>query len=204
MQKGLLYRIHRSLSLLTTWYYCSISGLPFDSSWEVSGRVYVIKRHWFVRFVLRQPQGKLIIGKNFNCASKIKSNSIGLIQPCFFNIRTPGAVLEIGNNVGISGSTINSTTRISIGDNVLIGSGCLITDTDSHPLSPIDRDNKRTPKSKPISIERNVFIGARTIVLKGVTIGEGSVVGAGSVVSKDVPPYSIVVGNPAQVVKQNH
>ena len=197
-------KIQRLVSVFSSWYYCTISGLPFDSSWRVSGRVYVIKRHWFVRLILKQPQGKIIIGKGFICANKIKSNSIGLIQPCFFNIRTPGAVLEIGNNVGISGSTINATTRVYIGDNVLIGSGCLITDTDSHPLSPVDREKKIDPKSKPISIERNVFIGARSIILKGVTIGEGSVVGAGSVVSKNIPPYSIIAGNPAQIVKLNH
>ena len=84
----------------------------------------------------------------------------------------------------------------------MIGSGCIITDTDSHPIRWQDRlDNPNSTVSKPIVIEDNVFIGARSIILKGVTIGFGSVVGAGSVVSKDVPKNVIVCGNPAKIVK---
>ena len=131
-------------------------------------------------------------------------NSIGTIQPCVFNYSKPNSIIEIGDNVGISGSTINATTKITIGDNVLIGSGCLITDTDSHPLHWEDRltnDDSKT-KSKPIVIEDNVFIGARSIVLKGVTIGFGSVIGAGSVVTQSIPPNVVACGNPARIIKQ--
>ena len=105
--------------------------------------------------------------------------------------------------MGISGSTINATTTITIGDNVMIGSGCLITDTDSHPLHWKDRleEKNELTACAPITIGDNVFIGARSIILKGVTVGEGAVVGAGSVVSKDVPPYTVVCGNPAKIVK---
>ena len=87
---------------------------------------------------------------------------------------------------------------------MLIGSGCLITDTDSHPLNWEDRlhnDDSKT-KSKPIIIEDNVFIGARSIVLKGVTIGRGSVIGAGSVVIHSVPSNVVACGNPARVIKK--
>ncbi len=87
---------------------------------------------------------------------------------------------------------------------MLIGSGCLITDTDSHPLHWEDRlinDDSKT-KSKPIVIEDNVFIGARSIVLKGVTIGFGSVIGAGSVVTQSIPPNVVACGNPARIIKQ--
>ena len=92
---------------------------------------------------------------------------------------------------------------MTIGNNVLIGSGCLISDTDSHPIDWEDRFYDRNEKTRkaPIVIKDNAFIGARSIILKGVTIGEGAVIGAGSVVSKDVPHYSIVCGNPARVVK---
>ena len=84
-----------------------------------------------------------------------------------------------------------------------IGSGCLITDTDSHPLSYEDRiaDDKSKTISIPIHILEGSFIGARSIILKGVTIGRHSVVGAGSVVTKSVPDNSVVCGNPAVVVK---
>jgi acetyltransferase-like isoleucine patch superfamily enzyme len=115
-----------------------------------------------------------------------------------------GSKIIIGDNVGISGSTINATTTITIGDNVLIGSGCIITDTDSHPLGIEDRirnDYSKT-KSSPIVICNNVFIGARSIILKGVTIGEGAIIGAGSILSSNVPPFSIYAGNPAKFIKK--
>ena len=156
-----------------------------------------------VRWFLKQNNGKIIIGDNFKCNNKVTSNSIGLIQPCVFNISSSGSRIIIGNNVGISGSTINATTTITIGDNVMIGSGCLITDTDSHPLHWKDRLEERNELTRraPITIEDDAFIGARSIILKGVTIGKGAVIGAGSVVSKDVPPFAIVCGNPAKIVK---
>lgn len=179
------------------------SGLSYDRTWNLQGKVVVIKPSNISRIFHKIEFGKICIGKHFTCLSKISSNSIGLIQPCVFNISTRGSLIKIGNNVGISGSTLNATTTIKIGDNVLIGSGCLITDTDSHPLhwkDRIEEKNDLTARA-PITIGDNVFIGARSIILKGVTIGEGAVVGAGSVVSKDVPPYTVVCGNPAKIVK---
>lgn len=167
------------------------------------GGLKIIKKNKLICLLTKTKNGELIIRNNFKCNNKIKSNSIGLIQPCIFNISAPNSRIIIGDNVGISGSTICATTSVTIGNNVLIGSGCLISDTDSHPINWEDRlydRNKKTRKA-PIVIKDNVFIGARSIILKGVTIGEGAVVGAGSVVSKDVPPYSIVCGNPARVVK---
>ena len=133
----------------------------------------------------------------------MSSNEIGLIQPCIFNIATTGSKIVIGDNVGISGSTICASKSVTIGDRVLVGSGCIITDTDSHPIDWEDRKAHKNDKTKssPVVIGDDVFIGARSIILKGVTIGNHSVVGAGSVVSKDVPPDCVVAGNPAIIVK---
>ena len=189
--------------LFPSIYYQLLSGIRLNFSNQIVGRIKFIKKNWFMRIITQSSNGKLILGNNFKCNNKIKSNSIGLIQPCIFNISTSGSKIIIGNNVGISGSSINATTTIIIEDNVLIGSGCLISDTDSHPLLWEDRlynNNDKTSKS-PITITKNAFIGARSIILKGVTIGEGAVVGAGSVVSKDVPPFCVVCGNPAKIVK---
>ena len=189
--------------LFPSIYYQLLSGIRLNFSNQIVGRIKFIKKNWFMRIITQSSNGKLILGNNFKCNNKIKSNSIGLIQPCIFNISTSGSKIIIGNNVGISGSSINATTTIIIEDNVLIGSGCLISDTDSHPLLWEDRlynNNDKTSKS-PITIKKNAFIGARSIILKGVTIGEGAVVGAGSVVSKDVPPFCVVCGNPAKIVK---
>lgn len=156
--------------------------------------------------LLHMPNGTLTIGKGFKCNNTIKSNSIGLIQPCVFNIMTTGSQIIIGDNVGISGSTICARNQIVIGNNVLIGSGCIITDSDAHPLNWEDRREEisNNIKSAPVIIGDDVFIGARSIILKGVEIGDKAVVGAGSVVTKNVPANTIVAGNPAVVVKELH
>lgn len=190
------------VDLLTIWY-CLISGLNYQRSWRLCGGVKIIKKSLFARVVMHKHNGKLQIGEEFVCNNKVKSNSIGLIQPCVFNIEAEGSQIIIGNNVGISGSTICAAKSVTIGDNVLIGSGCLITDTDAHPIDWLDRREGRSEKKgiAPVVIGNDVFIGARSIILKGVTIGDRAVIGAGSVVSKDVPDDCIVAGNPARIVK---
>ena len=203
MKKNLKQVYHFFSTYLSTWFNSVISGIKYDSTNKIVGRPVIIQQGWLFKLYAKSKSGDLIIGHHFTCLNKVASNSIGLIQPCVFNIATSGSKIQIGNNVGISGSTINATKSVTIGNNVLIGSGCLITDTDSHPLHYEDRNMERNEKihRAPLVIEDNCFIGARSIILKGVTIGEGSVVGAGSVVSKDVPPHSVVCGNPAKVVK---
>lgn len=191
------------MEVFPTIYAQLACGLEVNLTHRIVGLPLIIRKNWFVRLCLNCDNGEIRISDNFKCNNRVKSNSVGLIQPCIFNISVANSQIIIGNNVGISGSTINATTSITIGDNVMIGSGCLITDTDSHPLHWKDRlDNRNDLTAKaPIVISDNVFIGARSIILKGVTIGEGAVVGAGSVVSKDVPPYTVVCGNPAKIVK---
>ena len=203
--KSLLYWIYRLLFVcVPTYINCKRAGLKYNSSWKVIGRPYIIKRKWYERRIAGHIGGKLTIGVNFSCNNIVDSNSIGLIQPCVFNIAIDGSSIVIGNNVGISGSTINAASSIVIEDNVAIGSGCLITDTDSHPIeyaARITDDNSKT-KTAPIIIKEGAFIGARCIVMKGVTIGTHSVIGAGSVVTKSIPDNCIACGNPAKVVKQ--
>ena len=197
---------HFIFSTIPTFFNCQRSGLSFDSSWEIIGKPHVGRSSWLIR--KRHPEikkGTITIGKNFKCNNKFGSNSVGLIQPCLFNINESGSRIIIGNNVGISGSTINATTTITIGDNTIIGSGCLISDTNSHPLYAAQRQmpygGADLTEKAPITIGKNVFIGARSIVLKGVTIGDGAVIGAGSVVTKDVPANAVAAGNPIKIIK---
>ena len=186
---------------IKTAFYCCISGLPYNSTWRIDGKIHLV-RHRLLNIVKHRKQGHLIIGDYFQCHNKFESNSIGLIQPTLLNIADSNSKLIIGNNVGISGSTICCTTTITIGNNTRIGSGCLITDTDAHQIQWEDRLLNRGPINKmPITIGNNVFIGARCIILKGVTIGDGAVIGAGSVVIKDIPPMAIAAGNPAKIIK---
>jgi acetyltransferase-like isoleucine patch superfamily enzyme len=134
---------------------------------------------------------------------------------CQISTETDYSRVEIGNKVFIGGGTIiDCVTSISIGDNVLISYQCLIQDSDNHSTKfSLRKDDVTdwmngqyhnwdvTPK-KPVKIERASWIGARVIILKGVTIGEGAVVGAGSVVTKDVRPWTIVAGNPAKLIRE--
>lgn len=110
--------------------------------------------------------------------------------------------LTIGNKVGISNAAIFATNEIIIEDDVVIGAGCKIYDSDFHSIVADYRlyGNTNIP-SVPVKICRRSFIGGHTIILKGVTIGEGAVIAAGSVVTKDVPANEIWGGNPARFIK---
>jgi acetyltransferase-like isoleucine patch superfamily enzyme len=127
---------------------------------------------------------------------------------------TGNSSIAIGDNVFIGGGTIIDCVRsIEIEDDVLISYGCIIADSDNHSTSYSVRRNdtaewkggrhdwSRTP-TKPVRIAKGAWLGARVIVLKGVTIGEGAVVGAGSVVTRDVASYTVAAGNPARLVRE--
>ena len=113
----------------------------------------------------------------------------------------PGGHLTIGRNSGISSATIICTDRIIIGPNVLVGGGCCIYDTDFHEINYNARHVSKPP-SHPIEIKEGAFVGGYCHILKGVTIGKGSVIAAGSVVTKDIPDYEIWGGNPAKFIRK--
>jgi maltose O-acetyltransferase len=112
-----------------------------------------------------------------------------------------GATLEIGEGTFVNyGCSIAATKLVSIGAGCSIGTHVIIIDTDFHELDPERRDQR--PPSRPVVLEDNVWIGARAIILRGVTIGAGSAVGAGSVVTRNIPPRSLAVGQPARVIRR--
>jgi acetyltransferase-like isoleucine patch superfamily enzyme len=109
-----------------------------------------------------------------------------------------GGLLEIGDNVFINyGSSLVASTHVRIGNDSLIGTHVMVMDTDFHRVE----DKAYDTSGKPVILEERVWLGNRSMVLKGVTIGHDSVVAAGSVVTSDVPPRSIVAGVPARVVR---
>jgi len=117
--------------------------------------------------------------------------------------RKPTAQIHIGNNCGFTGTTLVAAEAITIGNRVLVGANSTIADTDFHPLQPAARvQDILNGAHKPIVIEDDVFVGMNCLILKGVTIGTGSVIGAGSVVTRDVPPGVVVAGNPAAIVRK--
>jgi acetyltransferase-like isoleucine patch superfamily enzyme len=148
--------------------------------------------------------GVLIIGERFKMNNGMQGNVIGRPQRCVFIVGR-GAQIKIGNNVGISQSAIICRKKIEIGDNVKIGGGVCIYDTDFHSLKSTDRLfsnlDKENTVNKSIKIEENVFIGAHSTILKGVTIGKNSIIGAGSVISKSIPANEIWAGNPVKFIK---
>ncbi|MCZ7672776.1 MAG: acyltransferase [Chloroflexi bacterium] len=110
-------------------------------------------------------------------------------------------LLEIGDGTFINyGCSIAANKLVRIGKNCNIGTYVIMMDNDFHRLEPERR--YEFPESEPIILENNVWLGARVIVLKGVTIGEGSVIGAGSVVTKDIPPRSLAAGMPAKILRE--
>jgi acetyltransferase-like isoleucine patch superfamily enzyme len=111
-----------------------------------------------------------------------------------------GGVLEIGERTLVNyGCSIAAIGRVSIGERCLIGPHCMIIDSAFHDVDPDHRLDP--PTAEPITIGNNVWLGARVIVLPGVTIGDDSVVGVGSIVTRDIPPRSLAVGAPARVVR---
>jgi acetyltransferase-like isoleucine patch superfamily enzyme len=135
-------------------------------------------------------------------------NTLEARGPSILKTLSPNARITIGKDSGLTSTTISAAQSIEIGDRVLIGAGALITDSDHHVVRP--------PKGKPrrhlgmpqpratdgIRIGDDVFIGARCIVLKGVSIGRGSVIGAGSVVTSDIPAMVVAAGNPCRVLSR--
>lgn len=115
----------------------------------------------------------------------------------------PKAEIRIGNRVGLSNCTLVAWKKITIEDDVLLGGGCKIYDTDFHPVNYRGRVNKDKSLTKaiPVTIGKGAFIGAHSLILKGVTIGQKSIVGAGSVVAKNIPPGEVWAGNPAKFVR---
>ncbi len=107
-----------------------------------------------------------------------------------------GGRLTLGNNVFLNqGVRIACSREISIGDNALIGDETVILDNDYHGVA------NTAAKAAPVRIESDVWLGTRVIVLRGVTIGRGSVVGAGAVVTRSIPPFVFAAGVPARVVR---
>lgn len=144
------------------------------------------------------------IGKGTVINSGFTSNLLGLFQKTII-ISRYGGIINIGENVGISGSTIYAMSKISIGNNTMIGANCKIIDNDFHPLNANKRilNNPGDIRKREISIGNNCFIGMNTIILKGSIIGDNSIVGAGSVVTGKYKPNSILCGNPAEIIKDN-
>jgi acetyltransferase-like isoleucine patch superfamily enzyme len=169
------------------------SGIRWGAGWRLYG-VPVIQKH---------RRSRMCFGPGLQLRSSVRSNPLGPNRPVVLATWQEGSYLEVGANFAMTGGTLCAAGRIVIGDNVVVGANTTIVDTDFHPLDfDRRRSNPSEGRSAAVVIEDDVFIGMNCLVLKGVTIGRGSVIGAGSVVSRDVPPGVLVAGNPARAVRE--
>ena len=129
----------------------------------------------------------LLLGDNVNVISALRSNPLGCFQPSVLRTLEPGARLVLAKNSGLSGAVICAGLSVEIGEGTLIGSGAMILDNDFHFPPSQDGGSGMRSNARPVKIGRMVLVGARAIILKGVTIGDRAVIGAGAVVTRDVP-----------------
>lgn len=169
----------------------SKAGCKINKSITINGKIKVYG------------SGTVSIGNGTRINSGEKYNPIGGADHTVFSLRNNGKII-IGENAGISNSSFVAREAIIIEEDVRIGGNCKIYDNDFHSVIYENRISKIDPdiKSAPVKIKKGAFIGAHCIILKGVTIGEKSVIGAGSVVTKSVPDNEIWAGNPARFIRK--
>lgn len=176
-----------------------LNDVHYGKNFKVFNKIYLIGK------------GTIKIGNDFmftsgDCINPISRN----LRGCIYT--EPHSKITIGDRVGISSSSFWISKELTIGNDVKIGADTLVIDTDSHQIDY--RLRKKFPHnqeeaiflnsqihSAPITIEDDVWIGAKCIILKGVTIGARSIIGAGSVVTKNIPSDCIAAGNPCKVIK---
>ena len=150
---------------------------------------------------IERTSGRIVLGRRVTLRSHDGGYHTAMYHPTRLMVdASPDALIEVGDDTRLNGVSIHATRLVRIGRNCLIAANVSLLDSDGHGVSLADR-GKANPISEPIVIEDNVWIGANTIVLKGVTIGRGAIVAAGSVVTRDVAPMTLVGGNPARTIK---
>ncbi len=180
----------RAVGRARIWKYQALSTCR-----QVSGRP-----------IRRQPllllgEGRIVIGRDVEFGWP---NSVGFHSGyCHVEAYAPESVVEFGDDVQVNNNAYikSEGPGIRIGPRALIGSFVQIFDSDFHELDP-SRRRGGTPRMAPVELGENVFIGDHALILKGVTIGRDSVIGAGSVVTASVPEGVVAAGNPAKVVRQ--
>lgn len=194
VQTVLNNRLSISVSTWKAKLMLKLMGCLYGKNFRIDGRVLI----WASR------KGTIRLGDNVIINSRVGSNLVGLTNPAIFECIDNGAII-IGNGSGLSAPVLSSRSSITIGENVKIGGNVRIFDHDYHALDFQKRRGKEDGddvKTAPVIIGNDVFVGTNALILKGVTIGDRAIIGAGTVVSRDVPADEIWVGNPAKFNKK--
>lgn len=186
----------------------SIISSPPIGSWEKWLRFNGVEVHGKVNIIgkpsiIRWGNPTIVIEDGVTFDSEPKHNEAGIVHPCTL-AATGNGKLHIGEGTGMSGVLICCQDSVTIGKHVGIGANVTIYDTDFHPVNPYERivvNDDSDIKRKSVQIDDYVWIGANAMILKGVHIGRGAVIGAGAVVTSDVPELTVYAGNPAKFVK---
>jgi acetyltransferase-like isoleucine patch superfamily enzyme len=158
-----------------------------------------------VPMVKLSTHAKIILGNNVTLNSRNDGYHANMHSPVKLYADKNNALIRIGHNTRINGACLHAHSMIEIGDNCLIAANVQIMDGNGHEVcfeNPTNRINTSS-KAKNIYIEDNVWIGLNSIILPGVRIGQGSIIAANTVVTKDVPPMVIFAGNPGKIVKMS-
>lgn len=176
--------LHEKYSTIIVRFKFKLWGIVYGEGIRTIGRI----------IVFRTPESEIRIGNHcfFNSSSKL--NFRGINHPCILQTGTNHARIIIGDHVEMSGCSIVCNDSVIIGNNVLLGANCQIGDRDGH-------QDRYASKPAPIIIEDGVWLGMNVTVLKGVTIGKNTIIGANSLVTKDIPANCIAVGNPCRSLK---
>jgi acetyltransferase-like isoleucine patch superfamily enzyme len=168
-----------------------VNGISWGQGWRLYG-IPIVQKH---------RGSHMILGSDLQLRSAVRSNPLAPNHPVVLCTWHEGALLQVGSRFAMTGGTLCAAERITIGERVTVGANSIIVDNDFHPMDPEVRQRTSSGgKTLPVTIEDDAFIGMNCLILKGVTIGQGSVIGAGSVVTRDVPPHTVVAGNPANAL----
>jgi acetyltransferase-like isoleucine patch superfamily enzyme len=174
---------------------CRVNGVDVGPGFQVWGKVIINKF----------PGSQIHIGNQLRIVSSPGRYAFNIFPQSKIRTVTPKAQIIIGNNVGFNSISITARSRtIRIGNGTMLGGNCQIMDSDGHPLWPPESRwvYPGDEYDRPVDIGNNVFVGLNVLILKGVTIGDNSIIAAGSVVATSIPENCLAAGMPAKVIKK--